>query len=54
VPALSEYAAAASRQHTVFQPPSDLGSWVRWAFIALAAFIALRLVMGALGISRRR
>ena len=52
--AISEYAALASRQHTVFRTPADLGEWLRWLFLGLAVFVGLRLVMGALRLLFRR
>ena len=54
MPALSEYAGLAGRQHTVFRPPTDLGEAVRWLFIGPAAFVALRIVLGAFRSLTRR
>jgi hypothetical protein len=52
--ALSEYAALAGRQHTVFRPPSDLGEAARWLFLGVAVFVGLRLLFGALKLLTRR
>jgi hypothetical protein len=54
LPALSEYAAVAGRQHTVFRPPSDIGEAARWVFLGVAAWLVLKILLGALRLMTRR
>jgi hypothetical protein len=54
VPALSEYAAVAGRQHVPFRPPADLGEAARWLFLGVAAWLVLKILLGALRILTRR
>jgi len=54
LPALSEYAAVAGRQSTVLRPPADLGEAARWLFIGVAAWLVLKIVIGAFRLVTRR
>jgi len=48
MPAMSEYAKAATNQRISFQPPSNLEEVARWVFWLLAAYLAIRLLLAVM------